>query len=70
MAGLTPLGISALLKCTPTRWVDRFKMKLVDENKDVGENRMLKTFNDVSSKQIGGKGADDDYTKVAQEEKK
>ena len=62
MLGSTALLASALLKCTPRRWVDKFKVGLVDEERVVEETGLLKRFNDVSSMSVGRPAAaDDDY---------
>lgn len=65
MLGSTPLLIAALLKCTPRRWVDKFKVGLVDESKAVEETGLLKAFNQASAMQVGGGAAKDDDFKDA-----
>jgi len=46
--GATPLGIAALLKLTPEKWLDKVKVeKFVDENKAVEEGGILKMYNDT-----------------------
>ena len=63
MLGSTPLLISALLKCTPKAWVDKFKVKMLDETKAVDDSKLLQTFNKVAATSVGGGGGkdDDDY---------
>jgi len=65
MLGSTPLLIAVLLKCTPKRWVEKFKVGLVDESKEVEETGILKAFNQASSMQVGGGGRKDDDFKDA-----
>lgn len=68
MLGSTPLLISLLLKCTPARWVEKFKVGIVDETKEVKESGLLKAFNQASSMQVGtGKKEpkDDNYQEAA-----
>lgn len=60
--GATPLGISALLKLTPERWLEKVKVeKLIDENRKTEDTGILKLYNkakdtDVTALQKG-KGA-------------
>lgn len=43
--GATPLLAAALLKCTPERWVARFKVKIVDESTELSQKSgVLKAF--------------------------
>jgi len=75
MLGSTALLMSALLKCTPRKWVEKFKVKLVDETREVEETGMLKAFNQAAATQVGGgagpeadskdAGAADDTKKLA-----
>ena len=69
MLGSTPLLISALLKCTPRRWVEKFKVGLINESKEEAETGMLKAFNQVNAIQVGSKkDKDDDYKDAAEDD--
>lgn len=64
--GATPCLISLLLKLTPERWLTKVSVdRLVDENKAVENNRILKIYNDTAKIKVGGKkksaGIDDDF---------
>jgi magnesium-transporting ATPase (P-type) len=65
MLGSTALLMSALLKCTPKRWVEKFKVGLVDETRVVEETGMLKAFNQAAATQVGGGAGPADDSKDA-----
>lgn len=63
MVGATPLLISVLLKCTPTKWLSKLEggpCGIVDEKKAV-ENRLTRGFDALAARQVGGAGDDDGY---------
>lgn len=69
MLGSTSLLISALLKCTPAAWAERFKLP-VDERRVVADNMLVKLSEKVQNTTVGGgAGKDDDFKETgAQEE--
>ena len=66
MLGATPLLISALLKCTPRKWVEKFKVGLINESEETEETGVIKAFNQVNALKVGGgKDKDDDFKDAA-----
>lgn len=67
MLGSTSLLISALLKCTPRAWVDKFRVKIVDEDAAVVGSKVLAAFEKVSAIEVGAGGGDADNFKAPAE---
>lgn len=68
VVGTTPLLISFLLKLLPAKLTENVKIdKLVDENKDMSDNRILAGYQKASAAKIGdittkdAKGQDDNF---------
>jgi len=70
MVGATPLLVSALLKCTPVKWLGKLKggpCGIVDEKKEA-KNKLTAAFDSLSKKTVGAQEEDDGY-KDAEKEK-
>jgi len=52
--GTTPLLIAPLLKLTPEKWLQKMKLdKMVDENRNVDDNKLLKAYNKTADIKVG-----------------
>jgi len=52
--GFTPLIISFLIKLTPERWAEKLNIgKVIDEDKNVDNNKLLAGFNKVNDIKVG-----------------
>ena len=67
--GFTPLLIAPLLKMTPESWLAKLRLdKVVDENRNVDDNKILQAYNKTANIKVGEDEAeskeDDDFKKA------
>lgn len=52
--GFTPILIAPLLKLTPASWLSKLKFdKMVDENRNVDDNKLLGVYNKAANIKVG-----------------
>lgn len=70
MIGFTPLFIAPLLKATPESWLSKLRLdKVVDENKNVDDNKILQAYNKTANIKVNvgeeeEQKEDDDFKKA------